>query len=121
MYFLCVYPTCEHLVTRMNKDEKTVRKWIWKYVDMIASLELVCCKWEIRCKFSRFRSNKTKMNIQQQMRELRHRLDDIAEMLHPDHEHNAQLLEYMEPITVDAPLNDDDESYSILDKDSLGE
>ena len=116
MYFLCVYPTCEHLVTRMNKDEKTVRKWIWKYVDMIASLELVCCKWEIRCKFSRFRSNKTKMNIQQQMCSLRHRLDDIDEMLHPGHD---LPNDYVEPNNDDVHPDDDNESSS--DEDTVGE
>ena len=89
---------------------------------MIASLELVCTKWELANPYPYpWISNKKKMNIQQQMRELCHRLDDIDEMLHPDHEFHGRLLEYMEPITVDAPLNDDDESYSILDEDSVGE
>jgi hypothetical protein len=44
LHFLRVYPTEEVLAARVGADEKTVRKWVWFYVNGIArlTLKIVC-------------------------------------------------------------------------------
>ena len=47
LYFLRVYPTVTQLANTMGRDEKTVRKHVWKYTDLIGSLEVVCTVSEL--------------------------------------------------------------------------
>ena len=38
LFFLKTYPTFDVLAAWVKKDEKTVRKWVWRYVRMMAFL-----------------------------------------------------------------------------------
>ena len=82
MYFLRCYPTCEQLGARVGHDEKTVRKYIWKFVDYVSQLELVCQWYEDgRIYFSHADTNERQSHLQTQMRNIRSNLQRLDVMI----------------------------------------
>ena len=41
LFFLNTYPTMSVLSTMLGKNEDTVRKWVWHYIDLLARLPFV--------------------------------------------------------------------------------
>lgn len=45
--FLCTHPATEIIAVRLQRDEKTCRKCMWRFTECLARLELVCAVSEI--------------------------------------------------------------------------
>ncbi len=99
LHWMRAYPTIDALATQLGHDEKTVRKWIWRHVDLMARLELVCTSYEITYECIPSHPTKPKQRrIRHHINHFRARVDELERILYDE---NAQTLDGLPVVARD--------------------
>lgn len=121
--FLRTYPTCESLATKLNKDEKTIRKHAWTFTEYLSRLEMVCLKLEFMCNKPDDRylplTADTKRKLNQRAVKIRERMA----FLHRERDTARDALTSWNDVTSSDGGDNDDPSIATQPtaEDSMGE
>ena len=89
------YPTMDRMADILQCDKRTARTYIWRYVDHLARLDMVCDMYEIRYPdaFNGTTTNPTKITMARRMAALRASINELQmnmadefQNLTPDHD-----------------------------------
>jgi hypothetical protein len=122
LYFLRCYPTFDELSVKLGKNQVTVRKHVWRFVDYLATLDLVRRRsgglypwltWTDPANIVQIAIRKRISNIR--------RISAVVDQHHEHERHHRPDPVPYEPLTQPAIVDDDHDNHLSLTQDQVGE